>query len=222
MHESYICRMDHAIKYAEEKWKQLTAFSKKEELKTKLWNTIVDHYNEPYRFYHTLHHVASLFEKSEPYLAQLESPATVGFAIVYHDVVYDTFKDNNEEESALLARQHLTALNIKETIIRDVETFILATKTHTLPEGFHLNNDLSIFLDLDLTILATTWDEYEVYSQQIRKEYRQYPDDLYNPGRKHALQKLSEKEFVYFTEPLKEVLEPVARQNIFREIQLLS
>ena len=112
--------MEHATKYAAEKWNQLTAFSKKEELKTKLWNTIVDHYNEPYRFYHTLHHVASLFEKSEPYLAQLESPATVGFAILYHDVVYDTFKDNNEEESALLARQHLTSLNIKETIIRDV------------------------------------------------------------------------------------------------------
>ncbi|MCY7422174.1 MAG: hypothetical protein LH478_10590 [Chitinophagaceae bacterium] len=214
--------MENANKYTAEKWKQLTAFSKKEELKNKMWNSVVDHYNEPYRFYHTLNHVASLFEKSEHYMAQIESPATVGFAILYHDVVYDTFKDNNAEESALFARQQLSALNIKEAIIKDVETFILATKTHTLPEGYHLNNDLSLFLDLDLTILATSWDEYELYSEQIRKEYRQYPDVVYNPGRKHALEKLSKKEFVYFTPPIKEVLEPIARQNIFREIQLLS
>lgn len=214
--------MEQAMQYVAEKWDLLTSFSKKEELKSKLWNSIVDHYTEPYRFYHTLQHVASLFEKSEQYLTHLKSPATVGFAILYHDVVYDTFKDNNEEESALFARQQLSALNIREAIIKDVETFILATKIHTLPEGFHLNNDLSLFLDLDLTILATNWDEYELYSEQIRKEYRQYPDAVYNPGRKHALEQLSEKEYVFFTNPLKEELEPVARQNIFREIQLLS
>ncbi len=214
--------MEQAMQYVAEKWDLLTSFSKKEELKNKLWKSIVDHYTEPYRFYHTLQHVASLFEKCGHYLDQLESPVTVAFAILYHDVVYDTFKDNNEEESALFARQQMTALNIKEAIIKDVEIFILATQTHTLPKGYHLNNDLSLFLDLDLTILATGWDEYELYSEQIRKEYRQYPDAVYNPGRKHALEKLSEKEYVYFTPPIHEELEPIARQNIFREIQLLS
>ena len=214
--------MENVMLYTEQKWKQLTAFSRKEDLKTQLWNEIVEYYSEPYRFYHTLDHVAALFEWSEKYIAQLENPAVVGFAILYHDINYDTFKDNNEEESALIAREHLQKLNVKASVIKSVEEFILATKQHTLPEGAVMAKDLSFFLDFDLAILGSGWDDYEMYSQQIRKEYRQYPDAVYNPGRKHALEKLGEKDFLYFTDGVKDLLEEPARNNLFREIQLLS
>ncbi len=219
---SYICRMDNVMLYTEQKWKQLTAFSKKEELKDKLWSEIVELYNGPYRFYHNLAHVASLFKWSEQYVDKLRSPLAVGFAILYHDIVYDTFKSNNEEESAAKAVEHLTELNVKRSIIEEVEAYILATKGHELLEADGNSNDISYFLDFDLSMLGSSWDEYEQYSHQIRKEYRQYPDAVYLPGRKNALKQLSDKDTLYFTADFRENLEPAARQNIFREMQLLT
>ncbi len=208
--------------YTRNKWAQLTAFSKKEELKAQLWNEIVECYTEPYRYYHTIEHVANLFKWSDKYLVSLENPAVVGFSILYHDIVYDTFKNNNEEESAAKAREHLQKLQVKSSVIDRVEGFILATKNHRIPDGATQEKDLSFFLDFDLAILGSGWDNYEEYSFKIRKEYRQYPDAVYNPGRRHALEKLSEKEHLFFTPEVKNELEEPARNNLFREMQLLS
>ncbi len=122
--------MENDLMYTGQMWNQLTAFSKKEELKAQLWSEIVDFYAEPYRFYHTIEHVAELFRWSEQFLKNLENPAVVGFAILYHDIYHDTFKDDNEDESAAKTREHLQKLNVKTSVIDHVETFILATK-HT-------------------------------------------------------------------------------------------
>lgn len=214
--------MENVLLYTEQKWKQLTSFSKKEDLKARLWNEIVDYYAEPYRFYHTLAHVAALFQWSEKYLPNLQNPAVVGFSILYHDIVYDTFKTNNEEESAGKAREHLQKLQVKASVIDSIEEFILATKMHSVPTESALQKDLSFFLDFDLAILGSGWDDYEEYSHLIRKEYRQYPDAVYNPGRKYALQKLSDKEPLYLTSDVQVLLEEPARNNLFREMQLLS
>jgi predicted metal-dependent HD superfamily phosphohydrolase len=203
-------------------WKQLTAFSKKEAIKAALWNDILDHYTEPYRFYHNIQHVAELFSWSERYLPQIEQPAVLGFAILYHDVVYDTFKDNNEEESAKLAREHLTTLLVKPAIIDKVESLILATKNHSLITNNGEAKDMALFLDFDLAMLGAEWDVYEEYSHKIRKEYRQYPDVVYNPGRKHALEKLMDSAQLYYTPEMDEMLGQKARNNMFREVQLLS
>lgn len=213
--------MENDLLYTEQKWRQLTAFSRKEELKAQLWKEIVDYYSGPYRFYHTVEHIADLFRLSEKYLRNLESPAVVGFSILYHDMVYDTFKDNNEEESAAKAREHLQKLNVKADVINRIEACILATKTHTLPKSASQQSDISFFLDFDLAVLGGEWDSYEEYSQKIRKEYRQYPDAVYIPGRRNALEKLSEKEQLYFTSELQQSLEIPARNNLFREMQLL-
>ena len=220
--EHYFCAMENATKYTEQMWKQLTAFSKKEAIKAALWNDILDHYTEPYRFYHNLQHVAELFTWSERYLGQIEQPAVFGFAILYHDVVYDTFKNNNEEESAKIAREHLSTLLVKPAVIDKVETFILATQNHSIATENGDASDLAYFLDFDLAILGAEWDVYEEYSQKIRKEYRQYPDAVYNPGRKHALEKLMDKDRLFYTPELDELLGQKARNNMFREVQLLS
>ncbi len=98
----------------------------------------------------------------------------------------------------------------------------MASKPHDIINSKSQKNDLSLFLDFDLAILGSPWDEYEEYSQQIRKEYRQYPEAIYHPGRKNALEKLNEKEHIFFTPAFRDLLEAQARQNIFREIQLLS
>jgi predicted metal-dependent HD superfamily phosphohydrolase len=72
-----------------------------------------------------------------------------------------------------------------------------------------------------LKILSKEWKEYEVYFKQIRKEYKIYPDMLYNPGRKKALQHFLENEFIFQTETFRTKYEKQARENIQREISQL-
>jgi predicted metal-dependent HD superfamily phosphohydrolase len=214
--------MENILGYLEEKWKQLTGFSKKEEVKDKLWNEIVDRYTERYRFYHNLNHLADLFSLFERFMPHINQPAITGFSIFYHDIVHDTFRQDNEEKSALTAREHLQQLNINRLLLQNVEHFIVATKTHTIPGNFLLENDLSFFLDFDLSILGGKWEDYFTYSGNIRKEFNQYPDATYKEGRTHALELITNRPFLFLTPEFRQLFEETARENINKELSLLQ
>jgi predicted metal-dependent HD superfamily phosphohydrolase len=214
--------MENVIEYLHPKWQQLTAFSKKEELKESLWNEIAEQYSESNRHYHNLNHIANLFSLFEKYVAEIKQPAIVGFAIFYHDIVYNTFREDNEEQSALKAREHLQQLNINKSLLQNIESFILATKDHEVPADFPFANDLSYFLDFDVAILGSKWEDYFRYSHNIRKEYGQFPDAVYKAGRKQALERLLNKQQFFYTPQLKEVYEENSRENINKELSLLQ
>src|SRR3954451_19947230 len=124
--------MENSIDYVKEKWNKLTSFSKKVDLKEQLWDEIVYRYSGQHRHYHNLNHIAHLFTLLDKYIDKITHPAVVGFAILYHDVVYDTYSTDNEEQSAAFAEEHLKQLNVNDRIIDHVKTFIEATKDHIM------------------------------------------------------------------------------------------
>lgn len=213
--------MDNILDYVKEKWNQLTSFSKKDELKEQLWSDIVYRYAEQHRHYHNLSHIAYLYSLCDQYLNKISNPAIMGFAILYHDIIFDTYRQNNEEESAELAAQHLKQLNVKPAVIESVKEFIIATKDHQVPENFALKNDLSLLLDFDMAILAAEPATYKLYSEKIRQEYAKYPDDVYKEGRKQALQKVLASPKIFVTNDFLTTMEETARQNIRGEIAQL-
>ena len=213
--------MENTIEYVKEKWKQLTAFSKKEETKKQLWKEIVYRYSEQHRHYHNLNHIAFLFSLCDKYITGISNPAVTGFAILYHDIVYDTYRPDNEEQSAALAEAHLKQLNVNAAFIENIKTFIIATKDHKIPEGYSLKNDLALFLDFDIAILATVPETYQLYSEKIRQEYLKYPDKVYKEGRRQALQKVLSFEKIFITDDFVESMEEAARQNIYKEVEHL-
>src|SRR3954469_25450676 len=144
--------MENILDYVRQKWKQLTSFSKKEDIKDQLWDEIVYRYSERHRHYHNLTHIAFLFTQCEKYLERIKNPAVLGFAILYHDIVYDTYRPDNEEQSPEIAALHLKQLNVNGKISDHIKTFIIATKDHVIPPGYFLQDDLGLFLDFDLAI----------------------------------------------------------------------
>ena len=144
--------MNAAEEFVKGKWEKLTAFTNKKEIKDYLWNELVYRYSGPHRFYHNLNHVAYIFSLFDSYLNNIKNKAVVGFAILYQDVVYDTFRSDNEEQSANLAEMHMQKLKLNHVIVADVKEFILATKHHLMPENLILKDDLALFLDFDLAI----------------------------------------------------------------------
>lgn len=186
-------------------------------LQEKLWQEIQKHYTSSKRHYHTLLHLENLFRELEPLHEKLEDWDTLQFSLFYHDIIYKSFKSNNEEESALLAADRLRQIGYPEEKIHKCENQILATKSHNFADA-----DTNFFTDADLSVLGKDWETYAVYYQQIRKEYSLYPDFLYNNGRKKVLEHFLDMESIFKTEYFQNKYENQARLNIEKEFQILD
>jgi predicted metal-dependent HD superfamily phosphohydrolase len=85
-------------------------------------------YSQPGRQYHTIEHIASLFRQLEDYGHAVVDRDAVALAILFHDVVYDPLRHDNEEKSAALAGERLAFLGFPGGVIAKVEQYIYGTK----------------------------------------------------------------------------------------------
>ncbi|MRX68745.1 Predicted metal-dependent phosphohydrolase, HD superfamily [Flavobacterium resistens] len=180
------------------------------------WKDLQKTYSGKSRHYHNLNHLKEMIESFEIYRDKLENPDEILFSIFYHDFVYSASKKDNELKSAEYALAVLPEnVILNKQLIFDA---ICATQQH------HQNEieDINWLIDFDLKILAKDWGDYKIYFEQIRKEYRIYPDFLYKPGRAKALKHFLENDFIFQTEEFRDLYEEKARQNIENEISLLT
>jgi predicted metal-dependent HD superfamily phosphohydrolase len=157
-----------------------------------------------------------MIDSFESYRDKIQNPDEILFSIFYHDIVYSSSKKDNELKSA----EHALAI-LPENISFDrqlVFDAICATQQHL----YSTIEDINWLIDFDLKILAKDWEDYKIYFEQIRKEYRIYPDFLYKPGRAKALKHFLENEFIFQTEEFRKLYEEKARFNIEKEILLLT
>lgn len=180
------------------------------------WKDLEKAFSTKSRHYHNLTHIWAMIESFETYRDKLQNPDEILFSIFYHDFVYSASKKDNELKSAEYALAVLSENNnLNRQLVFDA---ICATQQHQ-----HNNiEDINWLIDFDLKILAKDWDDYKIYFEQIRKEYRIYPDFLYKPGRAKALKHFLENEFIFQTEEFRNLYEEKARINIEKEIKLLS
>jgi len=184
-----------------------------------IFNSIVENYSAKDRAYHNLSHIQSLLLMGETLMEKIKNPDAVYFAIWFHDVIYDTKRSDNEEESAEFAVKALAGIGVPEQTIAKAREMILATKDH---RGADLPWDMKVFLDLDTSILGGPEEIYQKYSMAIRNEYSWVPDILYRKGRIKVLNDFLEREHIYHTEEIRAEYELQARNNIAVEISVLS
>jgi predicted metal-dependent HD superfamily phosphohydrolase len=180
-----------------------------------LCNNLVEHYSEKGRAYHNLSHIKTLLDISVTCKTDIQNHQAMFFAIWFHDAIYNTQANDNEEQSAELAVQALTQLGVVEDTIVLVQKMILATKHHKADD---LPYDGKLFLDFDLSILGRKASIYKEYSEAIRTEYAWVPQDLYRQGRRKVLSSFLQREKIYYTDQLAEIFEAQARQNIESEL----
>ena len=207
------------IDWLKSEWLKLTKNYYDGPLAESLWKDIELHYTTKDRHYHNLSHIFNMLKQLDQIQTKIEDLDSLRFAIWYHDIIYKSTKKDNEEKSALFALKRLKRINFKPERAQSVEHLILSTKKHNILVT--QNNDNAVLLDLDLSILGTDWNTYKKYISNIRKEYKIYPDFMYNPGRKKVLNHFLERENLYFTEHYKKQYEQQARENLSREIKLL-
>lgn len=196
-------------------WQKLTrAYCYNELIVDELYGEIVSAYTAPGRHYHNLNHLNYMMKKADEYQEEIQDPDSLTFSIFYHDIVYETNRNDNEERSAEIARKRLEKLNVPEAKIAKCESQILATKSHKKTG----DNDTDYLLDFDLAYLGESPSLYREYSENIRKEYSQYPDDLFKQGRKKALEHFLKMDRIYKTEEFYKKYEKQARENLRTEI----
>jgi predicted metal-dependent HD superfamily phosphohydrolase len=177
-------------------------------------------YAEPHRHYHTLTHIADLLQLLDEHGGASDKDALT-LSILFHDVVYDTARQDNEMASAKLAVNLLTPLGFPGECVAKVERCILATQ-HNASAPSNADAALHLLLDLDLSVLAWPPDRYRTYAQSIRQEYLAVPEDLYRPGRRRVLEGFLARPQIYRTERLRALWEASARANLAREIAELT
>ncbi|SFF91008.1 HD domain-containing protein [Pontibacter chinhatensis] len=200
-------------------WLRLTSgYTPDCELQEELWQELVQLYTSPGRHYHTLSHLQKLFQLTLEQLPHIAQPRAFQFAIFYHDAIYDPTRQDNEAQSAALASTRLPEIGVPAAEVELVSQLILATREH-LPQPLP---DANLLLDFDLAILGASWEQYQKYSQQIREEYRMYPDATNRLGRKQVLQHFLSREHIYHTPLMRGQLEQQARQNLKQEMRMLE
>ena len=179
-------------------------------------------YAEPHRHYHTLDHIAALLRLLEEHGRGVGDHDAVALAILFHDVVYDPARHDNEDASAAHTIDRLTRLGFPRELVAKVARYVSATahgQDALSPED---DADLALLLDLDLSVLAVAPAEYHAYAQAIRREYAHVAEEPYRSGRRRVLQVFLAREGIYRTEQLRALWEARARANIADEIAELA
>lgn len=183
---------------------------------------VIKRYSEPHRCHHTLTHIEDLVSQYWLYKDSLaDSASAVLCAIFYHDIVYNCAHGIDEKESAELADKALTGMKVPEaTRIRAID-LILATAKHEINPKDIAGN---LFLDMDMSILASHPDIYAQYVQNTRFEYCQklnLTEAVFNEARaqRFLLPILNSNIPIFKTEQFKS-LEDIARQNMAWELGL--
>lgn len=199
-------------------WNELALrYTDSAELVAELWTEIDREYSSSERHYHNLTHLVYMTNLAVRYKDNLTDPDTVLFSIFYHDIVYDSKSQDNEQKSADIACDRLIKLGVPADKIADCRHHIIATKDHKDSE----NNDTNYLVDFDLAILGDTPENYKTYREKIRLEYSIYPDLLYNKGRKKVLQHFLRMDKIFKTVPFHENYEQMARENLRTEFRTL-
>lgn len=204
--------------YLKDIWDKLaSSYSDNTELVDKGWIEIEHSYTAKKRHYHNLSHLEYMVDKMEAYSSKLQDPDVILFSIFYHDIVYDTKRQDNELKSAEIAGERLRKLGLTSDKVTTCQNHILATKHHQASN----NIDANFLVDFDLAILGEDQSTYLKYIKDIRAEYSIYPDFLYRRGRKKVLQHFLEMGHIFKTTEFRNLYEQRARENLNMELQEL-
>jgi pantetheine-phosphate adenylyltransferase len=154
-------------------------------------STLLGMWNESHRHYHNLSHLTSLTEaidniSSNQNLSEKEYEKLLLTAL-FHDIIYDPAKSNNEEMSAEFFINLCGDKNNPD--ILDIKQSILDTKTHESSSKIS-----AIFNKLDMAIVESDLNSLINWEKGIQDEFIPvYGKENYKEGRLKFLESLLDK-----------------------------
>lgn len=185
---------------------------------------LLERWSDPARSYHTTTHLVEMFgaleEVEEAREINDRQCSVARLAAWFHDAVYDPAarSGSNEADSAVLARDALQQLGVRNGDIDDIDRLIRLTARHDTEAGDPLD---AAFHDADLWILSAPQDRFDSYCTEVRQEYAHVPDTAYRKGRCAILGPLLHRDRIYRTTHALHRWERPAQINLGRELSRL-
>ena len=182
----------------------------------KWWIKLATAYSEEHRHYHNLDHIASCLAEYNEIKKEIYHPMDVKLSIWFHDSVYDTQSSSNEEKSCELFLQAAKDLDLSRFTKASVKKMILATKHNSnyCWNQQNENNDICLFLDIDLSILGQDSETFLKYNSNIKKEYSWVEENLYSTERGKILGSFLTRNSIFNSKFFIKKYENKARKNI--------
>ena len=175
-------------------------------------------YQEPIRHYHNLRHISHCLQEFDSVRENSAHPDALETAIWFHDVIYDPARNDNEQQSADLARRVLTECGADQAFAAEVAELIMVT-LHDRPP---CTTDGKLLADIDLSGLGQDPAGFDRDGDAIREEYRHVPDPQFGAGRASLLRRFLDRPHVYYTAVFRDRYEAAARSNLQRTLRRLE
>jgi predicted metal-dependent HD superfamily phosphohydrolase len=170
------------------------------------------------RRYHTLDHLGACLRELDSAAHLATESAEVELALWGHDVVYRTWRRDNEERSARWLERCLRFDDVAEARIMRMREHILATKHAGTPNG----GDARLVVDIDLSILGQSIAVYDAFEANVRREYWWVPRKRYVAARTAVLESFLARPAIYHWPMFRDRYEAAARANLKRALAGLA
>jgi predicted metal-dependent HD superfamily phosphohydrolase len=170
------------------------------------------------RHYHTLGHLEACLKEFDAARDLAIHPGEAELALWFHDVVYRTWRSDNEERSAALAAEVMSRRGAESAAIQRVASSILATRH----QGREPNGDAALVVDIDLSILGQPEETYQEFERNVRREYWWVPRRRYVAGRCAILESFLKRTSIYRYPEFQRRYEATARLNLTSAIVRLK
>ena len=174
-------------------------------------------YSSSDRHYHNLDHVEAMIGRIPDIRHEIISVDAFELAAWFHDAVYDSRRNDNEEHSAMLLDSAAVELSLPVEVAGTARRWILATKSHD-PKA----TDAAAFCDADLAVLGSSPEVYDRYRMAIRLEYAWVAGEQYRAGRSRVLRSFLDRQPIFRTPKMFELFESTARRNLDDELTMLG
>jgi predicted metal-dependent HD superfamily phosphohydrolase len=207
------------VTIAIDEWRRLWAQLGANSINGGLMNQLVAAYSERHRRYHTLQHLRECLAHADAVRTLARHPAQLELALWFHDAVYDPLRKDNEERSARWAQAGVLAAGCGDDVAQRVGALVLATRHHLAADD---DIDSRLMVDIDLSILGSSYARFDEYERQVRSEYAHVDDAAFRAGRLKFVQAMLARPAIYATEVYRGTLEQRARENLQRSLEALE
>jgi predicted metal-dependent HD superfamily phosphohydrolase len=171
------------------------------------------------RHYHDVAHLDDCLAKLEAEDVLPDVRRRLRWAILWHDVVYDPTRSDNEERSAERAQRELAEAGVADEDAAEIARLILLTRGHAVAAEDEAG---ALLVSIDLSILGAEPARYDAYARAIRQEYGHVPEDAYRAGRSRVLRHFLEAAAIFPNAGYRGRYEAQARENLAREAAALE
>ncbi len=181
-----------------------------------VFDTLFEHYREAHRHYHTPDHIRHCLEQFDLARDEMLDPDAVELALWFHDVIYESPGNENEQRSAdwfmAMAEDDLRA-----DLCARVCEMIMVTVHPSEPAG----GDEQMVVDIDLSSFALPWERMKRDSEAVRREMRHLSDREFYAGQIRFLDSLLSREAFFGSKFFNRRSEVAARANVTRYLEEL-